>query len=653
MSVPASPITPNDDSLLGTNNSNGIAGTFEVFVPGRVCLLGEHSDWAGGFRRFNSEIVPGNCVVYGTDTGIHARVRRHPNKLIIRAISETGVAKEATYPMEVGVLRQEAAAGGFFSYALGVASVVAMNHDVQGLEIDNYLTTLPMAKGLSSSAAVCVLVARAFNRAYDLRLTTRGEMELAYQGEIVTPSRCGRMDQCCAFGKTCVLMTFDGDFVETTVVDPPKPLYFVVADLQRKKDTKIILGSLTRAYPFKKPDNKIDDRVHEFLGATNRRIVQNSLDAIRVGDAERLGALMSEAQRHFDECLIPACPEELTAPRLHEVMDAPEFAPLIYGRKGVGSQGDGCVQFLCRDAEAQEKVWSMLGSAEFGCVPFKFTLGERKQVRHCVIPVAGAQPLMFPANLVCGTCLFPVVDPHDKIAKPVIMMLIEEALACGIERVVLVVRPEDEVLFQRLFNPPVHSETTTPHLYKYAAYLKEAAKRVDLIVQKECKGFGDAVLCAKKHLEGNPFVVLLGDHIYRTPVGCVDSALQQILSRFNGTRGVLGLGRSSPAEVTQVGAVSGSWAQPYELMNVNVVVEKPSMESAESSLVRDDAGKYFTVFGNYVLPSTFLDMLESDPTHNFAGALDALRKAVGLDGVVMNATRVDFHTPELYQALKI
>ena len=40
----------------------------EVFVPGRVCLIGEHSDWAGGFRRFNSAIVPGSCLVGHTHT---------------------------------------------------------------------------------------------------------------------------------------------------------------------------------------------------------------------------------------------------------------------------------------------------------------------------------------------------------------------------------------------------------------------------------------------------------------------------------------------------------------------------------------------------------------------------------------------------------
>ena len=113
--------------------------------------------------------------------------------------------------MEPKALLAEAQKGGFWSYIAGVAYQVLTNYHVRGLVIDNYKTDLPMKKGLSSSAAICVLAARAFNRVYDLKMTVRGEMELAYQGEITTPSRCGRMDQGCAFGNRPVLMTFDGD----------------------------------------------------------------------------------------------------------------------------------------------------------------------------------------------------------------------------------------------------------------------------------------------------------------------------------------------------------------------------------------------------------------------------------------------------------
>jgi mevalonate kinase len=118
-------------------------------------------------------------------------------------------------PMQPKALLDEAQKGGFWSYIAGVAYQVLTHYHVRGLVIKNYKTDLPVKKGLSSSAAICVLAARAFNRIYDLKLTVRGEMELAYMGEITTPSRCGRMDQGCAFGNRPVLMTFDGDRLDT------------------------------------------------------------------------------------------------------------------------------------------------------------------------------------------------------------------------------------------------------------------------------------------------------------------------------------------------------------------------------------------------------------------------------------------------------
>jgi galactokinase len=66
--------------------------------------------------------------------------------------------------MEPKALLDEAQQGGFWSYIAGVAYQVLTHYHVRGLVIDNYLTDLPVKKGLSSSAAICVLVARAFNR---------------------------------------------------------------------------------------------------------------------------------------------------------------------------------------------------------------------------------------------------------------------------------------------------------------------------------------------------------------------------------------------------------------------------------------------------------------------------------------------------------
>ena len=209
-------------SALTTQDPDADADTdsIDLLVPGRICLFGEHSDWAGSFTRFNSDITPGVTIVVGTNQGIHARVRKHATSMVLSATHNDG-SRHGPFeiPMEKEALLKVAKEGGFWSYAAGVGYKIMTDYRVGGIEIDNYLTDLPIRKGLSSSAAFCVLVARAFNRAYDIKMTTRGEMEYAYQGELVTPSRCGRMDQGCAFGCRPVVMHYDGEFMDVEELD--------------------------------------------------------------------------------------------------------------------------------------------------------------------------------------------------------------------------------------------------------------------------------------------------------------------------------------------------------------------------------------------------------------------------------------------------
>lgn len=135
----------------------------KIFVPGRICLLGEHSDWAGGYRRINADIEPGHTIICGTNQGIYAEVEPHPNSLVLSSISPDG-QKNGPYeiPMEPQTLLNEAQQGGFWSYVAGVAYQVLTNYHVRGLIINNYKTDLPIKKGLSSSAAISVLAGISF-----------------------------------------------------------------------------------------------------------------------------------------------------------------------------------------------------------------------------------------------------------------------------------------------------------------------------------------------------------------------------------------------------------------------------------------------------------------------------------------------------------
>ena len=108
--------------------------SFDIFVPGRVCLFGEHSDWAGAFRRFNPNILPGQVIITGTNQGIFARVRPLPDVFKLKSTLPDGTVQEQTIPMRQADLLAVAKEGGFFSYAAGVAYHLASFHKTGGLD---------------------------------------------------------------------------------------------------------------------------------------------------------------------------------------------------------------------------------------------------------------------------------------------------------------------------------------------------------------------------------------------------------------------------------------------------------------------------------------------------------------------------------------
>ncbi|CAN0004349.1 unnamed protein product, partial [Hapterophycus canaliculatus] len=161
---------------------------------------------------------------------------------------------------------------------------------VDGVTIDNHLTTLPLKKGLSSSAAVCVLVVRALCLTYGLKLTVPQVMELAHLGEARAGSKCGRMDQCCALGGNHVAaMFFDGEDVRIYEVCGRCGIFLVVADLNGSKDTIKMLASLNECFPHAQDDAQ--ERVHRYV-RDNTKLAWDAVSAIERGDAEELGRAM-------------------------------------------------------------------------------------------------------------------------------------------------------------------------------------------------------------------------------------------------------------------------------------------------------------------------------------------------------------------------
>jgi len=484
----------------------------------------------------------------------------------------------------------------------------------------------------------------------------RGEMELAYQGEITTPSRCGRMDQGCAFGNRPVLMTFDGDRLDTTELHVNRDLHFVIVDLHARKDTMEILSRLNHCYPF--AENEIERGVQELFGPINQRTVFQAMEALRASDGERLGALMVEAQAFFDRYAAPACPEELTSPVLHRVLNYAPLKPHIWGGKGVGSQGDGTAQLLTRSEADQQAVIEIIErDLKMPCL--ELTLRPGVKVRRAVIPAAGFGTRLFPASKATKKELFPIID-RDGIAKPAILLIVEEAMEAGIEEIIIIVQENDLEDFRAFFNVQVSIENYNKlprDFQKYAQQILEIGRRVSFVTQKTQEGFGHAIFCARDAVGDEPFLLMLGDHIYRSDSG--KSCARQLLEVYHAHGlSVVGLRHTPEQEIGNFGTATGVWLEENRLLNVTEFVEKPPVDYARSNLrvpgLRDD--EYLTFFGQYIIKPQIFEYLSENIVNNvrergefqLTSTLDRLRQEDGFLGLMIDGRRYDIGIPEHY-----
>ena len=579
----------------------------KLFVPGRLCLFGEHTDWAGHYRTMNADILPGMAIVTGIEQGIYAEVEKASNFEMHSDAAEMKDAwRDFSCRMTETDLKRVAKSGSFFCYCAGVASYMLEWYKVGGVRIRITNMTLPMKSGLSSSAAICVLVARAFNLLYNLNLNTMGEMNIAYLGEQRTSSRCGRLDQACAFGVKPNLMTFDGDEIEVQSLNVKKTLHWVFADLCTAKDTIRILSDLNKPYPF--AQNEKEQNLHRALGEWNHKIIERAVKYMAEGQVEQLGQLMTETENMFEEYITPMSPA-LQAPKLHEVLRDPAIQPLVYGGKGVGSHGDGSVQFLARDAESQKKL-------------------------------------------------------VDGMVRPVILILLEELVKSGIEEICLVLGSEEErKLYTEFFETPLsaeHLSKLNTEAQEYENRILDIGKRLRYVYQKEKRGFGHAVYQAVEFTHNEPVLLLLGDTIYRSHRN-KPCALQLIEEYERYNRLMVSIHSVPLTEVSRYGILSGIWEDKENtILNVSAMNEKPKASYAEEFLgVRGNDGKkeYCSVFGQYILTPEVFQQLETDIRKADEGndhtreieltsALEAVRSNHGMMGVRLDGEMYDMGNPD-------
>src|SRR5690625_1950319 len=191
--------------------------------------------------------------------------------------------------------------------------------------------------------------------------------------------------------------------------------------------------------------------------------------------------------------------------------------------------------------------------------------------------------------------MLPIVD------KPTIEYIVEEAINSGIEDIIIVTGKGKRAIedhFDHSFE--LEQNLRLKSKYDLLNKVQKSSNMIDIhyIRQKEPKGLGHAVWCARKFIGNEPFAVLLGDDIVRSETPCLQQMMAQY-ERFNAS--ILGVQTVKDEETSRYGIVDGSKIED-RFYNVDHVIEKPALGEAPSNLA---------ILGRYILTPKIFDILEN------------------------------------------
>ena len=219
-----------------------------------------------------------------------------------------------------------------------------------------------------------------------------------------------------------------------------------------------------------------------------------------------------------------------------------------------------------------------------------------QKVRKAVIPAAGFGTRFLPETKAMPKEMLPLVD------KPTIQYIVEEILDSGIEEILIISGHAKRAIEDHFDSSPELEQ----HLLKQGKVeqLKEIRKISDVKIhytrQAYQRGLGDAILCAKDFIDGEPFGVILGDDVVYT--GTEEPALKQLMDQYDKTGGtVIGCQVVAPEKVSAYGIIDGKPTGDENLLQVQDMVEKPKLSEAPSQ---------FAALGRYVITPEVFEILE-------------------------------------------
>ena len=226
---------------------------------------------------------------------------------------------------------------------------------------------------------------------------------------------------------------------------------------------------------------------------------------------------------------------------------------------------------------------------------------QRKSVKKAVIPAAGLGTRFLPATKAMPKEMLPIVD------IPTIQYIVQEAVESGIEDIVIITNSNKHIMENHFDkNYELESRLSQSNKTDEVKMINDIASMANIyyVRQKEPKGLGHAILCAKSFIGDDPFAILLGDDVVVNKNG--EPALKQLMNIYDETNAsVVGVQTVADDQVNKYGIVApaNGFKHPNpRLSRLNDMVEKPSLEDAPSNLA---------VLGRYVLTPEIFSYLEN------------------------------------------
>jgi UTP--glucose-1-phosphate uridylyltransferase len=238
------------------------------------------------------------------------------------------------------------------------------------------------------------------------------------------------------------------------------------------------------------------------------------------------------------------------------------------------------------------------------------------KVRKAVITAAGRGTRQYPASTAVQKEMFPLVD-RDGLTKPVIQIIGEEAIDSGIEEICIITQPGEETqyrdYFRRMNDDMVRSFRGKDWAILESEKLGAFGERLHFAEQKTPEGFGHAVYQAKEFVGDEPFLLLLGDHVYISDIK--DRCARQLIRVYEQYMldAVTGVQPTVERLLHLFGVIRGLPIEPGKgIYKSELIIEKPSIEVARESLSTPGipAGNYLAHFGMHVFSPRIFDSLE-------------------------------------------